>query len=85
MSDEVEWDKGFQTLVQEEMQLQMNSDSNLFQQRTKLDKEIDEIWKLMMKIHRWRDCKEKKTVSSSIQLTVKDYESKASGALQYKV
>jgi hypothetical protein len=73
------------TLIQEDVQLQMSNNSNMFQQRIELDNEIDELQKLMMKFYKWRYNERKKTVSHKVQLNERDYIKKICGQQQHKV
>ena len=66
------------------MQWKSNEDNYYFQQRTKLQGEIDELWKLMVYSKR-RDKSMKQTIHSKIGLKVKNTEGKTHGELQYKV
>lgn len=47
---EATWDKSYDTLIQEEIHLQM---CNIFHQEYELDMVIDELWKLMKRHYRW--------------------------------
>ena len=66
------------------MQWKSNEDKDYLQQRTKLQGEIDEIWKLMS-FSKISDRRMKQIVHSKIGLNVKNTKGKTCGALQYKV
>ena len=57
----------------------MISDNGLYQQRTKLDIEIDELLVLMNMIAKWKYIKKKKTTNHKVQLIKEYYINKTSG------
>jgi type I site-specific restriction endonuclease len=84
-----EVNENFITLMKEGVQQQLKSSSRKFQPRSsgiyqqedKLDKEIDEIWMLIMKVPKRRHTEVRRTVSSRVQLSVQVYVSKENGVL----
>ena len=62
----------------------MNNSSCLFQPKIEIDKEVDELRKLMH-VFKISYNKVKQIVNYAIGLTVKNYEGKASRVLQHKI
>jgi hypothetical protein len=55
------------------------SKRNVHQQRIELDIKIDDLWKLMMKMPKWRYIWMKKIVSGKVQLNESTCETKVGG------
>ena len=66
------------------VQWKNNEDKDYLQQRTKLQGEINELWKLMS-FSKISYSQMKQTIHSKIGLKVKNTEGKTHGSLQYKV
>ena len=83
---EQEFSKIFVTLILKEsmQQIEMEMDSK-FPLRTELDKVIEEIRMLMLKIPERMHTNVKREVNNMEQLTVQEIFNKVSGQLQYKV
>ena len=64
------------------IQLQIRSDNNIYQQRTKIDIEINELWVLMNEMPKRRYTKKKKKTSHKVQLTEEGYINNTSGRRQ---
>jgi hypothetical protein len=91
---ELELNKSIITLMKEEdMQHQVRDNSSKcqsrnngkYQQKDKLDLDIDEIWMLMMRVPKRRHTKVRRMASDEIQFTERIYISEESGQQQHKL
>ena len=80
-----EWNENvYVCIYEEEDQQQVNNSSSLFHPKIELDKEVDELRKLMHVFKR-SYIRVKWKINCAIGLTVRNCEGKASGVLQHKI